>query len=258
VKVPARSGASALAAALVGLVLAACGVTTTTQAYDASLIRQVGTGSDAVASVFPTLQAEAKQSTSNFSNPQTSQDTVLLFQGRLDKLSPQDLIHLGRANQASAHDLQDALRKLDGLATTINADRVDPSAHRELSAGAKKFIAAWNAYLASSAARVRSMRQLFVSLSPVYCQFQTILRDAYQSTSTATATHFDRARRAFISDMLPMYTRLESSLKSIIAPTPAAQALGNVVSNTIDARAIVAKVNQTYPSGALATQFRSS
>lgn len=253
-----RRGQVAVATAVVGLVLAACGVSTTTQAYDPSLIRQVGEGSNAVASVFPMLQAETRQSTNDFSDPQTSQDTVLLFQGRLDKLNPHDLIRLANANNASAKHLQDALTKLHGLAASVAADRVDPSTHQKLSAGAKKFITAWNGYLASSAAQVHSMRQLFQSFSPVYGQFQSVLQAAYQSTNRAAAAKFDKARRAFVSNMLPLYTRLQSSLKSVVAPTPAAQALGNVVTNTIDAKAIVAKVNQEYPSGALATQFRSS
>lgn len=246
-----------MAAGLLSLLIGACGVTTTDQAYDASLIRQVGAGSNAVASVLPTLEAEAKKANS-FSNPQTSQDTILLFQGRLDKLNTQDLIRLANANQTSAGHLQDALTKLDGLAASIASDRVDPSTHTKLSIGAKKFIMAWNAYLAGSVAQVRSVRRLFAGAKPIYAQFQTLLRDAYQSTNTKAEAQFDKARRAFVSNMLPVYNRLQSSLKSELAPTASAEALGNVVTHSIDAKAIVAKVNQEYPSGALETQFRSS
>jgi hypothetical protein len=240
------------------LLLTGCGVTTATdQAYDASLIRQVGTGSNAVSSVFPTLQAEAKRANS-FSNRKTSQDTVLLFQGRLDKLNTQDLVRLANANQTGAGHLKDALAKMDGLAASIAADRVDPSTHQKLSSGARKFIVAWNGYLAGSAAQVRSMRRLLASVRPVYSQFQTVLRDAYQRTNAASYAKFEKARRAFLATMLPLYTRVQNSLKAFAAPTPAAKALGNVVTNTIDAKAILDKVNQEYPSGALATQFRSS
>jgi hypothetical protein len=243
-------------AGVVFLLLTGCGVTTTTdQAYDALLIRQVGTGSNAVASVFPTLQAEAKRANS-FSNPKTSQDTVLLFQGRLNNLDTQDMIRLGNANQAGAGHLKDALAKMDGLAASISGDRVDPSAHQKLSSGAKKFIAAWNGYLASSAAQVISIRRLFASVSPVYGQFQTLLRDAYQSTNATANARFDKARRAFLASMLPLYTRVQNSLKAAAAATPAAYALGKVVTSTVDAKAIVAKVNQEYPNGALATEFK--
>lgn len=253
-----RRALVAIATAVQALILmSACGVTTVSQTYDAALIRQVGAGSNAVASVLPTLEAEAKQSNS-FSNPQTSEDTVLLFQGRLDKLNAQDLIRLANANQSSASHLRDALAKLDALAASIRADRVDTSTHQKLSAGARNFIAAWNAYLVSSAAEVRSMRQLFASFSPVYPQFQTVLQDAYQSTNTAGAAKFDKARHAFVSNMLPLYTRLQNSLKAVVATTPAAQALGKDVSNSMEARAIVLKVDQQYPNGALATQFKRS
>lgn len=240
-----------MAAGVLSLLLGACGVTTADQAYDASLIRQLGAGSNAVASVAPTLRAEEKQSNS-FSNPQTSQDDLLLLQGRLDKLRTQDLVRLSNANQASAGHFQHALAKLDGLATTIAANHVDPSTHKNLSAGAKKFITAWDAELASSAAQVRSMRQLFASFSPVYDQFRTLLQDAYQSSNATAAAQFDKARRAFVSNMLPGVERLQNSLKALAAPTPAVQALGNVVSNSMEAQAIVRKVHQQYPNGALA------
>jgi hypothetical protein len=238
------------------LLLAGCGVTTMTdQAYDASLIRQVGTGSDAVANIFPTLQAEAKRANS-FSNPKTSEDTVLLFQGRLNKLTTQDLVRLANANHAGAGHLRDALAKMDDLAASIAGDRVDPNTHQKLSAGAKKFIAAWNGYLTGSATQVRSMRRLFASVIPVYSRFQTVLGDAYQSTNATGYAKFDKARRAFLATMLPLYTRVQNSLKSFAGPTSAALALGNVVTNTVDAKAIVGKVNQEYPNGALATEFK--
>ena len=186
------------------------------------------------------------------------QDTVLLFQGRLDKLNSQDLVRLANANQASAGHFKDALGKLDSLAASIAADRVDPGAYQNLSAGAQKFIAAWNAYLTGSANQVRSMRQLLTGFGPVYGQFQTVLRDAYQSTNTGAAAQFDKARHAFVANMLPLYTRLQNSMKALVAPTPAAQTLGKVVSNSQEARAIVLKVDQQYPNGALATEFKRS
>ena len=246
--------------AVVGLVLAACGVSTTTQAYDPSLIRQVGEGSNAVASVFPMLQAETRQSTNDFSDPQTSQDTVLLFQGRLDKLNPHDLIRLANANNASAKHLQDALTKLHGLAASVAADRVDPSTHQKLSAGAGKFITAWNGIARQlSAAQVHSMRQLFQSFSPVYGQFQSVLQAAYQSTNRgAAAAKFDKARRAFVFEHAAALARLQSSFKLWSRPRQRPKPSGTLSANTIDAKAIVAKVNQEYPSGALATQYGSS
>jgi TolA-binding protein len=247
----------AIAAGLLSLLLCACGLTTTDQAFDASLIREVGVGSTAVASVLPTLEAEAKQSNS-FSNPQTSQDTILLFQGRLDKLTIKDIIRMANANRASYEHLGSALTKLDALASTIAADRVDPRSHQNLSAEAKKFITAWNTYLASEAGQVRSMRQLFATLTPIYNGFQAMLRTAYETTTSHSTDQFAQARTTFLTNDLPIYTRLRNSLKIFAAMSPAAEHLSQVVDNSEEARAIVAKVDENYPDGALATEFKRS
>jgi hypothetical protein len=70
------------AAAFCTMSVAACGVSTTEQAYTAPLIQQVGAGSSAVARLVPTLQAEAKTA-AVFNDPTLQQPVRSLARGML-------------------------------------------------------------------------------------------------------------------------------------------------------------------------------
>ena len=253
-----RSRLTALVSPLAACVLlAGCGLTNVGQTYDASLIRQVGAGSDAVASILPSLQARAKVPGS-FSNPQISQAATLLAEGQLAKLTVNDLLRLANANRQSAARFPQALGKLDALASSITSAKIDPSAHRNLSSGAKQFIAAWDRYLAATAGQVRMVRQAFGSVEPVFNEFQALLRAGYETTKLGSVSQFDKVRVGFLKDVGVRYARFQGTAKSVEAQTPADRSLRALVASNQEAQAIVRKVNADYPNGSLAQEFRTS
>ncbi|MFZ0090488.1 MAG: hypothetical protein WAL63_13325 [Solirubrobacteraceae bacterium] len=235
--------------------LAGCGITTLNQTYDASLIRQLGAGSNLVASVAPTLEAQAKGSNS-FSDPRTSRATTLLIDGQLSKLTEADLVGLATANRRSATRFPLVLDKLDSLASSLVNARIDANAHRNLSTGAKHFIAAWNNSLTADATQARELRQALTTFAPGFNEFQALLRAAYDTAQLHSTVQFDNVTRQVINDILPRYRRVQGTIKEDAAGTPAEQKLIELVDSNQEAQAIVSKVNEHYPNGSLAQEFK--
>jgi hypothetical protein len=241
---------------VVAVALSGCGASQD-HAFDTSLIRQVGAGSNALASAVPTIRAQLQRSGDSFSDPRDNKSVALLAQGQLAKLSQSDLVTLANENRRGAAQFQVALRKLDALATSIASARVPPDAHRTLSSGAQKFIAAWNMYLTTVAGQVRSVRRIFSRLQPESNAFQTLLRAAYETATSHSTVQFDRAHDRYFSDILPQQARARKAMTAALAQPAAARQFSYLVDHSHAAVAIVMQVNGKYPNGYLAQQAAS-
>ena len=93
-----------LPALAASLALAACGVTTTKQAFTPELIRQVGAGSVAEARLVPTLNS--LKVSGGLNDPATAQTLVYLLEGRLGKLTPADLARLAEPHLGHVSSLR--------------------------------------------------------------------------------------------------------------------------------------------------------
>jgi hypothetical protein len=239
-----------------GLGLAGCGVTTSEQAYTAPLIAQVGAGSVALASLVPTLRAEAKAA-GVLSDPATQQATAYLAEGQLNKLSQSDLVRMATANRNAAAHVGGVLAKLDQLTASLRGATVNTGSYPTLPSGSKTFIADWNQYLTTSASDLRNVRQGLAGMSPVYNEFQSLLRAAYNTAKLRSTVQFDNVRRSVFKDIGPRFTRMQNAMQAgVRAGTAVEKTLVSLVNNNQEAQAIVTRVNQEYPSGFLAQEFK--
>ena len=247
-----------LAASLIvaGALGTGCGVGTVDRTYDDSLIRDVGTGSTALGKIIPTIQAQANLP-GNFKDPRNDRAQTLLFQGQLAKLTEQDLVRLAKANRQGARRFATILAKLDGIESDVRTARVDASAHGNLSDGAKRFIAAWNDYLTANAERVHSLRQAFASMRPLFNEFESVLRAAYDTARLRSTASFERINKRVVADVVRRVSRLQRTVKAVAAEAPADRKFADLVNHKQEAQAIVKKVNGRYPHGSLADQFKS-
>jgi hypothetical protein len=116
--------------------------------YDPSFIRQVGTGSVAVASVLSRIQAAHNSRTpGNFAAPQLQHPAELLLKGELSKLTNRDYAVLDEAVRGSRSFREQMLATISRSKSHALAQRVQPSMYRNLSRGTKRFARTWNAYL---------------------------------------------------------------------------------------------------------------
>lgn len=245
-----------LAVAACGLSLAACGVTTSEQAYTQPLIDQVGAGSVELATLVPTLQSETKVS-GVFSDPGTQQAMGYLVQGQLNKLSQSDLVKMATENRNAAAHIGGVLTKLDQLSASLNRATINASSYQNLSDGSKTFIADWNQVLTTAAADMRTARQGLAGMSPVYNEFQSLLRAAYNTSTLRSTVQFDKVRAAVLKDIGPRFTQLQNAMQAgTRAGTAAQQKLVSFVNNNQEAQAIVTKVNQAQPTGWFAQEFK--
>jgi hypothetical protein len=198
-------------------ILSACagpGVTTVDRSYDPTLIRQIGSRSNAVANVVPGIRREAA-SVGRLDNTKADQDAVLVLQGKLDKLTPNDVVLVAKASRRSFTAFETALSGINQLASHIESDRVDPAAYSKLSSGAKKFVGEWNGYLTGIADETRHFHSALVGEGPYFNELQAVLRAAYETTGRRSVARFDRVRRKFISDLQAESARMRATLKSI-------------------------------------------
>lgn len=246
------------AALIVGaLGVAGCGVTTTEQAYNAALIRQVGAGSVAAGRVLPTLQALAKTS-GLFNDPGTSQAMVYLFKGRLDKLTEADLNRIGVANQEAAGASGGVVRKLDGLESALRASAVNANSFSSLPEGSKTFITRWNQYLATTASTLTADGAALMNLAPVYKEFPGLLQAARDTAELHSTVQFDKVRRAVLNDLRPRYQQMQNAMQGNTSALGTERQLVDFVNHNQQAQAIVTKVNHDDPSGWLAQEFKPS
>jgi hypothetical protein len=239
-----------------GLALAACSVLgTNEQAFTPALVRQVGTGSVAEARLVPTIKL--LKTTGGF-GPSSQRTMLYLINGQLDKLSGDDLAKLAAENRAAATHTGLVLPKFDRLATSLVGATVDPKSFQDLPSGSRTFIADWDQFLTSSAVALRKVRQALGGITPLYGDVQSLLRAAYKTAQPHSTTQFDRLRRAVLKDLVPRYQRLLSATHYIGAQKSVEDRLVNLVNGNQDAQELVTKVNQDYPNGFLAQEFKRS
>ena len=253
-----RAAPAAVLLAAASLALAGCGETTVSRSFDPSLIRQLGAGSDTLAGVVPTLQSLSKaNSLGSYSDPRTSNDWLLLAEGKLQKLGPGDLERVANANRASVARLPGALHKLDALSATVVAATVP--AHHELTGDANRFIARWNAVLAATAAQVKDARAVLGSLRPAFNQLNAVIAAAAASAASHSTGNFNHVRLRFVNAVVSINDSLQGKLKADQATlTSANQKLGQLVASSQQAQAIVQTIDQAYPRGDLAQEYRRS
>ena len=158
--------------------------------------------------------------------------------------------NLGGFRQFSA-----VIDKLDGIETDVRAARVVISNYDGLSDGAKQFLGGWNAYLAANAERIHEMRRIFVSMRPVFKEFNELLRAVYDTARLQSITEFDRVRRRVYRHVIELVGRSQTDLKNLTTEGPADRRLAGLLESDQEAQAIVAEVNERYPRGSLAEQF---
>jgi len=235
-----------------GFVVAGCGGTQ--QAYNEALIKQVGGGSTAVESLVPTIQAAAKVSGA-FSDPTTQQATTYLAEGQLDKLTAADLVRMASANRTAATNIGGVLATFDRLATSISAASVDASSVPNLADGSKTFVTDWNQYLTTTADELRTVRRALTGMTPVYDEFQSLLRAAYNTSKLKSTVQFDKVRHAVLQDIAQRVTQMQNAAQGLRGGSAVEQRLVKFVDGNQEAQAIVTKVNQEYPNGFLAQEF---
>jgi hypothetical protein len=237
------------------VMLVGCGVSTSEQAFDPALIRDVGRGSTALAAWYTDVIAQEKAARSF--NQGSDQATTNLLYGRLNKLTVQDLIRIANANRTSHTRFVTLLRALDKDAKAIKRSQVDPRPHSELSSGAKRFITTWNDYLASSAAEVRRVEQATQQMEPAFNDLQAMLKAAYETSQPHSTVQYRTVRDRAVKDIVSRVTGAQDSIKHLATTSPAQdhRFYKAVVANQ-DGLAVAKKAASSYPNGWLAKEFQ--
>lgn len=245
-----------------GIGVAGCGVTTSgvtssEPVYTPAVIKQVGVGSVALANVVPSVRARVKATGASFEDPADQQAETNLIEGKLDKLSLADLERMASLNHNAAAHLGDNLKALDRLGGSLSGAIVNASAYQSLPDGSKTFLADWNQQLRTTAAAITNIRKALAGSRPLFNDFQSLLRAAYNTAQLRSTVQFDKVRRRFIADVKT------SPLDNVAAAgtragNAAERRLDSFVNNNREAQAIVDKVNHEYPHGWLAQEFHRS
>ena len=199
------SGPLCRAHTLIRSVLGTVGVMSPARTLDQALrdlVRQVGGGSVAMAQLVPTL--EALKTVGGFSDPNSQQAMLDLFQGQLSKLSASALQTISKENQMAAAHIGPVLTKLNALATSISGSVVDASSFPGSSADSKTFLEDWNAYLTWTASALRQVSGALSGMHPFYAEFQQLIEAAYQTARLHSTVQFDKRRASVIKDMGPL------------------------------------------------------
>ena len=221
-----------------------------------ALVRQVGAGSVAMARLLPALRS--LKTTGGFSDPNSQQAMLDLFQGQLAKLGPADLQNLSQENQTAAAHIGPVRAKLNALAASLSHSVVDPGAFSGLPASAKTLLVDWNAYLTSTAGGLRQVSGALAGMRPFYTEFQQLIEAAYRTAQLHSTKQFDGLRASAIKDLGPRYQRMLDAQKTLAGERSVEQKLVRLVNGSADAQAIVTRVNNEYPSGLLASEFNRS
>ena len=244
-----------------GIGVAGCGVTTSgvtssEPVYTPALIKQVGVGSVALANSAPAIRAQAK-ATGVLQDRSLQQAETYLFEGRLDKLRLADLSRMASSNHNAAAHFDDNLRKVDRVAASLSGAVVNASAYQRLPDGSKTFLADWNQELRTEAAGLTHGRNALVGARPFFGEMQSLLRAAYNTAQLRSTVQFDKVRRRFIADVRSRFPDVDGVVAADHRRADAAErTLISLVNNNREAQAIFEKVNQEYPHGWLAQEFR--
>jgi hypothetical protein len=252
-------GPNCRAHALMRYVLGTVGVMSPAHTFDQTspeLVRQVGRGSVAMAQLVPTF--ESLKTVGGFSDPNSQQAMLDLFQGQLGKLSASALQTISQENQTAAAHTAPVLRKLNALAASISGSVVDPRSLPGLSADSRTLLDDWNAYLTSTANSLRRVSGALSGMHPFYAEFQQLIEAAYQTAQLHSTAQFDKLRASVIKDMGPRYQRMQAAQQTLTGERSVEQKLVRFVDGSPDSQAIITRVNHGYPSGFLASEFKRS
>jgi hypothetical protein len=234
--------------------LGGCGVVTTTErSFDAGFIRQVGDGSTALAEAVHSF--EAARFPAGLRDPKLQAPIESLLAGKLNQLTQGDLVEIAEANQKIAHKYEGALASLESARRRLRGGLVKAGSYNGLSDGARRFVTVWNKALLGLATAAALDGAALEREAPLVNELQTVLRAAYHSKDRATAERFNRVRLKYLHDVVGAGHRLEATRAAIRKDVDEGE-LNDVVQHDSDARAIVTKVNERYPSGGLAKQFK--
>jgi hypothetical protein len=239
--------------ALLAALLAGCGVDTSSErTYDDALIKQIGSGSTALVDSERTL--EAARFGPGLRDPKLQPSLTALFEGKLSKLTQDDLVAIAEANRKIAGHYGAALRKLDSAQSRLKDAVVPATGYEDLSGGAKRFVSGWNGYLAGLAGALGLELSTLENEEPRVNELQTVLRDAYRSRDRASAARFDAARLRYLHEVVSTGRRIQAT-KARIAKAFDSRALRDLAKHDAESEAIVKQVNERYPQGALAKEF---
>jgi hypothetical protein len=238
---------------VLALSLTACGIETTDRTYNDSLIRQVGAGSVTEASMLSTLQSQAALP-GNFNDPKLDPAMTALLKGELNKLSEHDYILIAGSLKRSYTRYPQYLALVHKLAKELREARLDSTAYRELSSGAKRFIADWNESLTGLASAFDAMRKSLVTVLPkLDNDFRTLLLVAAETTSQKAVPRFAQIRRRVLGEVFPLVEQLDALKQRY---SSAGKALTDLIHKNGEAQVIVRKVNEQYPRGLLAQEYK--
>jgi hypothetical protein len=237
------------------LALSGCGVTTYEQAYSPKLIRQVGAGSVAEAKLLPTVQT--LKTSPLFSDPGVSQAMQYLFDGRLNKLSEDDLNRMASVNRAAANATGPVVAQFNSLERAMRTSAVDTGSFGNLASGSKAFIERWNQYLRTNANALHGYGAAIRNFAPFYKEFPGLLRAARDTANLHSTVQFDKVRQAVLTDLKPRFQQMQSAMQSGKAAASSERQFFDFVNHNKQAQAIVTKVNHDYPGGWLAQDFKA-
>jgi hypothetical protein len=237
-----------------GLLLGGCSVETTERTYDAAFIRQIGTGSTTLASATHAL--ESARFSAGLRDPKLQGPVQFLLEGRLDKLTERDLVAIAEANVKIGHQYGGTVAAVESAGLRLLAAKVKANSYKDLSNGAKRFVVVWNRYLVGLASGMELTVRTLEKESPRVNELQTVLRDAFRSRDRSTAATFNAARLRYLHALVRTGHTFEA-VKAATAKEADFRPLSDLVKHNSEAEAIVRKVNERYPNGALAQQFKN-
>jgi len=226
--------------------------------YSASLIRKIGAGSTDLASFAPTLQS-ASHFPGSLNEPKLEALLLLLLKGQLNKLSAHDIVLLGEANQKTAQHLLGAVKTVETtFSSRLDSDHLDPKVYGVLSDGARHFVASWNLLLRSSAIALDREGLALESSYPTLEEFRTLLLAALRTRHSQSNNEFHKLKVRYFAAAARVGRKFRNTKNEVAAEIEKAfQKLDRLVRHSQEARAIVEEVNERYPHGELAQEFKN-
>jgi hypothetical protein len=241
---------SAVVVVLSALTVGACGGGE--PAFDDAMVRDIGTGSVAIKGLQSTVRSSLKFNESFNNDERLQKSAALLFNGQLDQMSAADRARLTRVSKLSRAREATLLRQWGDVERRIGAARVNADAHGDVSAGARKFVVAWNAYLQGNAERAADMRAFVRKGAASTAGFDALLAAAATAVRTRDTRRFVMLRDRMLDDTRDVANDMDSDFQRFSAVSPADKTLVNTLNSNSEARAVATAVNDKYPNGYLA------
>ncbi len=223
--------------------------------YNVALIREIGAGSEDLASLIPLVQSEGHFAGS-LNEPRLEALSLPLLKGELNKLTVHDIALLAEANRRTAEHVSPALSAIKALDARLHADLIGPSGTRSHSAA--HLIGAWNVYLKTFAALLTQEGLIVARESrPALEGFQTLLLAALGTQGSRSTKGFQEVRVRFLATAARATEEGKSTNKAASAELRAAEEqLEDAVKDNHEAQGIIEQVNARHPHGALVQQFK--